>query len=93
MAFENERELLLQITEHFIERFDGQVRRWEFDEFVGLGIRERVASPTPVRRPLIEARRYVLRVAREPAIGRVEIDPRGDFPELDPAHLVWTAAP
>ncbi|HKV52393.1 MAG TPA: M1 family metallopeptidase [Gemmatimonadaceae bacterium] len=35
-------------------------------------------------------RRYVVRVAREPAISRVEIDPHGDFPELDRSRLVWT---
>jgi hypothetical protein len=35
-------------------------------------------------------RRYVVRVAREPAISRVAIDPTGEFPELDPSGLVWT---
>jgi hypothetical protein len=32
-------------------------------------------------------------VSREPAITRVQIDPHGEFPELDETHLVWTAAP
>ena len=35
-------------------------------------------------------RRIVVRVAREPAISRVEIDPHADFPELDRSRLVWT---
>ncbi|MGH7648378.1 MAG: M1 family aminopeptidase, partial [Gemmatimonadaceae bacterium] len=35
-------------------------------------------------------RRYVVHVAREPAISRVAIDPTGEFPELDSAGLVWT---
>ena len=39
------------------------------------------------------ARTYVVHVARDPAITRVQIDPHGDFPELDQTHLVWTAAP
>lgn len=38
------------------------------------------------------ARTYVVRVAAQPAITRVEIDPRGEFPDLDRTHLVWTAA-
>lgn len=44
----------------------------------------------PVEVWLHGARRYVVRVAREPAIQRVEIDPRGDFPELNRSGLVWT---
>lgn len=38
-------------------------------------------------------RRTVVRVAREPAVSRVEIDPAGAYPELDRSALVWTPRP
>jgi len=38
-------------------------------------------------------RRTVVRVAREPAVSRVEIDPAGAYPELDRSALVWTSRP
>jgi aminopeptidase N len=44
----------------------------------------------PVAAWLTGARRAVVRVAREPAIVRVELDPEALFPELNRDHLVWT---
>lgn len=54
------------------------------------GVAQRIDVPVEVW--LHGARTYVVRVAAQPAITRVEIDPHGDFPELDRAHLVWTAS-
>jgi len=33
-----------------------------------------------------------VRIAPQPAIMRIEIDPQGDFPELDRTRLVWVEA-
>lgn len=54
------------------------------------GVTQRVDVPVDVW--LRGARTYVVHVAAQPAITRVEIDPHGDFPNLDRAHLVWTAS-
>ena len=54
------------------------------------GVTQRVDVPVDVW--LRGARTFVVHVAAQPAITRVEIDPHGDFPNLDRAHLVWTAS-
>ncbi|HEX6807167.1 MAG TPA: M1 family metallopeptidase [Gemmatimonadaceae bacterium] len=54
------------------------------------GVTQRIDVPVDVW--LRGARTYVVHVAAQPAITRVEIDPHGDFPDLDRSHLVWTAA-
>lgn len=54
------------------------------------GVTQRVDVPVDVW--LRGARTYVVHVAAQPAITRVEIDPHGDFPDLDRVHLVWTAS-
>ena len=54
------------------------------------GVTQRVDVPVDVW--LRGARTFVVHVAAQPAITRVEIDPHGDFPNLDRAHMVWTAS-
>ena len=54
------------------------------------GVTQRVDVPVDVW--LRGARMFVVHVAAQPAITRVEIDPHGDFPNLDRAHMVWTAS-
>jgi hypothetical protein len=44
----------------------------------------------PVEVWLAGTRRTVVRVAREPRIVLVEIDPEALFPELERDHKVWT---
>jgi aminopeptidase N len=44
----------------------------------------------PVDVWLAGKRRAVVRVAREPRIVRVEIDPEGAFPDLDRQNQIWT---
>jgi hypothetical protein len=57
-----------------VTRADGSVQRLE----------------VPVTVWLAGARRAVVRLAREPRIVRVAIDPEGDFPDIDPANQTWT---
>jgi hypothetical protein len=54
------------------------------------GVTQRIDVPVDVW--LRGARSYVVRIAPQPAITRIEIDPHGDFPELDRTRLVWVAA-
>jgi hypothetical protein len=44
----------------------------------------------PVDEWLAGQRRVTVRVAREPRIVRVEIDPDSLFPDVDRANQVWT---
>jgi hypothetical protein len=59
-----------------VTRADGSVQRMELPVDVWLG----------------GARRAVVRVARDPRIVRVEIDPEGAFPDLDRQQQTWTPA-
>ena len=54
------------------------------------GVTQRIDVPVDVW--LRGARSYVVRIAPQPAIMRIEIDPHGDFPELDRTRLVWVEA-
>jgi hypothetical protein len=45
----------------------------------------------PVAVWLTGARRTVVRVAAQPAVTKVAIDPEGAFPDLDRTNQVWTA--
>lgn len=53
------------------------------------GTVQRITVPVEVW--LHGARTYVTRVAREPAVTRIEIDPQQLFPDLDRSNQVWTA--
>jgi hypothetical protein len=57
-----------------VTRADGSVQRTTIPVDVWLG----------------GARRYTARVAAEPEVVRVEIDPDGDFPDIDRGNQVWT---
>jgi hypothetical protein len=57
-----------------ITRADGQVQRLEL----------------PVAVWLTGARRTTVRVAAQPAVARVEIDPEGEFPDVDRDNQVWS---
>ena len=52
------------------------------------GVVERLDLPVDVW--LSGARRAVVRVGREPRIARVELDPEGVFPDLEPQDQTWT---
>jgi hypothetical protein len=57
-----------------VTRADGSVQRLE----------------VPVTVWLAGARTATLRVARDPRVVKVEIDPEGAFPDIDPANQTWT---
>jgi hypothetical protein len=57
-----------------IARADGRVERLELPASVWLG----------------GARRVTARVAARPTVTRVEVDPEGAFPDLDPGNQVWS---